>query len=265
MKTELIKKTFDSLKECGLASENERLKFRYFPIKSISNQVMVAKYLDQNFLVKFYECNYCLKRLKDIKYNENLAIKNGFCPKYEIFDTDGAFKINQSKNTFKTKNWEKKDWLEIKNRIKELHSSKMKFKPSFGQFFANPDLFRKKFNPRTRFLKDCLEFLIQELKSNNFLLHPCHGDINQANTISLKSEILFIDWDWSDICPRLFDLHFSDIKKRKFFEVSDLEIQIFGCLYLLWNQKVLKLNKTLFEQFMENDRYGFFLKNFLKF
>ena len=90
-----FKKTFDMLKKHGLASETERFDYRYVVLPSISNLCIKAHKLDNTFFVKLYRCAYSLNRIEQIIFNENVAIKHGFSPGYEVFDKDENVKISK--------------------------------------------------------------------------------------------------------------------------------------------------------------------------
>jgi hypothetical protein len=271
--TSEFKKTFDMLKKHGFTTETERFDYRYGTLPSISNLCIKARKLDNVFFVKFYRCKYSLNRIEQIIFNENIAIKHGFCPEYEVFDKDENVKISKWNNFNIVGDWSNREMDRTIKKAQELHKINENFKGYWSKYFRKPSLFKKQFSPKLSFLKDCLGFITENAKLVNSELVCVHGDLNPQNILNNGSEINFIDWDWSDFCPRLFDLCDVDFLERRSFDsqfrktlnVSDLEIKIFGCLYVLWNTKGSNFRKSNLDYFLDNDISAKFFKNFLKF
>jgi len=268
-----FKKSFDMLKKHGLATETERFDYRYSVIPSVSNLCIKARKLDNEFFLKFYRCQYSLDRIQQIIFNEDIAIKHGFCPEYEVFDKDENVKISKWNDFNIVGDWSNREMDLTIQKAKELHKINENFKGYWSKYFRKPLLFKKKFSPKLSFLKDCLGFISENSKSVNSEFVCVHGDLNPGNILNNRGEISFIDWDWSDFCPRLFDLSYIDFAKRRSFDsefrktlgVSDLEVKIFGCLYILWNTRGSNFKKNDLDLFLLSDGTANFFKNFLKF
>ncbi|WP_446470089.1 phosphotransferase [Xenorhabdus stockiae] len=107
----------------------------------------------------------------------------------------------------------KENILLVSDRLKNLHSSDLKFNNYFNIFHEFKhywSLLRNQNIPYNfQYKKDVIEFFFQSekilnnLNSNNC---PCHNDLVAENILKCNNEIYFIDWEYSGMNDPMFDV-----------------------------------------------------------
>ncbi|RXK12116.1 choline kinase [Halarcobacter mediterraneus] len=173
--------------------------------QGLCNDVYKITNLENTYILRIFKKKHHLKinRKQEFKIQYK-AYKKGLTARPIFLDKKNKFMIYEYINGIHKKKLNKTQIKNIAKRLKKLHKIKIK-KRSYS--------FENEFNTYKKVLKDKISQkiikkslkLLKKTKTTKKDFVLCHNDLNQENII-FSEKILFIDWEFSKINNRFFDL-----------------------------------------------------------
>ena len=214
--------------------------------QGLCNKVYKIKNLDTTYILRIFKKKQYLEinRKQEFKIQKK-AYKKSLSTKPLLLDLKNNFMICEYLKGTHKKELNKKEIKNIARKLRKLH--KIKIKNNSYSFKNELKYYEKilKNNKSQKIIKKSLK-LLKKSKKKDFVL--CHNDLNQENIIFSK-EIFFIDWEFSKINNRFFDLATLCVK----FNLNEKEEKLLLEHYFLnvkrMYYKKLKSYKKLYKNY----------------
>lgn len=172
--------------------------FKYDPIKSIT-LLASQGFCNENYLIQTAKKRYLLRKFK-LEHNrkrefkvQKLAYKKHISAKPWILDEEKGWMICDFVEGRHKEKLTKQDLLQLSKVLQKLHKIPLREKA------IN---LKKLFNSQTKETKKAFKIL-EKYKVENVL---CHNDLNLKNILFSANKLKLIDWEFSTVNDKYFDL-----------------------------------------------------------
>ena len=181
-------------------------KIKKLKNQGVCNTTYKIKTPKKDYLLRVFTFTHKSKssRKNEIKIQKS-AYKKNIAAKVYILDEEKYLMICDFLKGKHKKKLKKEDIKTLVKNLKILHNIKTKNKP-----YKIKDDFKKyrrilKDTKSKQLIKSSLDEL-KKIKKYKFEKVLCHQDLNKNNVLFYKKEVKFIDWEFSQVNDRFFDL-----------------------------------------------------------
>lgn len=194
------------VKKYDLFKNKEILKLEKLKNQGVCNILYKIQTPKKKYILRVFKYTHTNKqsRKNEIKI-QNKAYKKGLAAKVYIHDKNKSLMICDFIKGGHKKRLKKKDIKTLVKTLKKLHNIKTKNKPyKIKNDFINYKKILKDKKSKQIIKASLKEF--KKIKKYKFEKVLCHHDLNKENILFNKNKVLFIDWEFSCINDRFFDL-----------------------------------------------------------
>lgn len=219
----------NSLTKYDIFKDENLLSLELLKEQGLCNKNYILNTSKKSYLVRHLNVNLNINRQYEFK-NQVLAYEKNISAKIYLLDENNSIMICDYIEGKHKYNLEKNDIKSIANILKKLHNiknayNKIDLKEQY-KFYDNK-FFSKDINIKINKHYDLMNSYTSELVL-------CHGDLNANNILFNNEGIKFIDWEYSCLVDRYFDISSILIE----FNLNTLDEEYFISNYLNKNEKI---------------------------
>lgn len=196
----------DEIKKYNLFKNKKIIKLEKLENQGVCNVLYKIQTPKKEYILRVFKYAHTNKqsRRNETKIQNKAFVKN-IAAKVYIHDEKNSLMICDFLEGHHKEKLKKKDIKALVKSLKKLHHIKTKSKPyNMENDFKNyKKILKDKKSKKT--IKSSLKEL-KKIKKYKFQKVLCHHDLNKNNILFNKNKVLFIDWEFSCVNDRFFDL-----------------------------------------------------------